>query len=560
MTIRVLSEQTINKIAAGEVIENPASVVKELVENALDAEASKITIEIENGGFNLIRISDDGTGMNRDDLLLSIERHATSKIREADDLNEVLTMGFRGEALASIAAISKLSITTSQENLGTTLFSHGGKILRLEPAARNRGTTVEVRNLFYNVPARKKFQKSERSVQAEIQKLLVKYALAYPELSVYLFADGKEVMAAFPGSLQERANTVLGKDFLTEAYDVFHEEHSCQLKGFVGAPSQARSNRLGQYLFVNQRAVICPQISYAIYEGYGTQLQQRLHPTYIMQLTLPADWIDVNVHPQKREIRLREEKQVQDMVRRGIMKSFKQGSFSSLPENRDHEFVPEFKDKRAWNIETPLLFKGKEEFPAPVFNYEEDLPVIGLFDSYLIIHGCSQFDSEDGIALVDLNGATARILYERLVKGEKRPLQTLLIPITLEFPSHESDVLSEHLEEIREMGIDLRLFGENCFIVDALAPDIAENDLKALLDSCIEVVDEHLVEKERKKKLAITLSTFARSQKKEWTVSEGKRIVQELLKTESPFICPKGRKTVLRLNHEQIVQLFKKET
>lgn len=555
MTIRVLSDQTINKIAAGEVIENPASVVKELAENAFDAGSKTITVEIEKGGFSLIRISDDGCGMSFDDLLLSLERHATSKIREAEDLIEVLSMGFRGEALASIAAISKLRILTAREEVGAELFSDGGKIKSAQKAARNRGTTVEVRNLFFNVPARKKFQKSQGRVQSEITKLLTKFALAHPHIRMKYFADEKMLLDVLPGKLRSRADTALGEVFLKGAVPIDFEENRCKISGYFGSPFDARSNRLGQFLFVNGRSVVCPQMNRAIYEGYGTRISSHLHPTFILHVTLPPDWIDVNVHPQKREVRLREELVIQNEIRSATLKAFQGGKkVQNFP-------------KMEWNLDVPLKFQEEPPELPLTLDFEgamEEIIVLALFDSYLIVYPSSLFQLPDeflpydGFLLIDLKSATARILYEKFLQKRSLSLQSLMVPITIEVNPFEEEILKEHLGEIQNVGIDLRFFGERCFIVDALSPEIRERDVKGLLQQYIEVFDQKLSEKEREKKLAFAISSYARSQKKEWTVLEGKLLVKELLKTSSPYDCPQGKKTVIHLSHDRLAQLFQK--
>lgn len=554
MTIHLLSDQTINKIAAGEVIENPASVVKELVENSLDAKGDLITIEIERGGFSLIRISDNGTGMGQEDLLLSLERHATSKIRTAQDLIQILTMGFRGEALASIGAISKIKILTTKEKMdhGYEVSCNGGKISSPQPAARSQGTTIEVRSLFYNVPARLKFQKSVKANQNAITKLIRKFSLAYPQKTFRYFSDGKEMMNLVSGELKERCREVLGESFINDASRIDFSEKDAHIKGWIGSPVYAKTNRMGQYLFVNGRAVISPQISQAIYEGYGTRLGVNLHPTYVLQMTLPPEWIDVNVHPQKREIRLREEKGVQTMVRQAILSGFK---------GREKRISS---PKMEWSFDSPL--KLQETFDEPIQSFtfdsqEEDLPVIGLFDSYLILHQTPLINlpNEGGIFLIDLEAATARILYERFLKKEIAPFQTLLFPLTLEFTPHEKEQLSLYIEEIKAMGIDIRPFGETTFIVDALSSDIEEEKLQGLLESLAQIFDQNLVQKEREKKLALSASYSARSQTKGWTLVEAKQTVKALLKTSSPYDCPKGMKTIVALSHDGIKKLFQKK-
>ncbi len=555
MSIHLLSDQTINKIAAGEVIENPSSAVKELIENALDAKAKVITIEIERGGFSLIRVSDDGVGMSLSDLLLSIERHATSKIRTSEDLIQVLTMGFRGEALASIGAVSKIKITTATkgESYGHELSCDGGSLSPFQIAARSVGTTIEVRSLFYNVPARLKFQKSSTASQNAMTKLLTKFALANPEVTFRYFADGKEMMNVLPQDLKKRCIDVLGAFFLDGASEVDFLENQCTFKGFIGSPASARTNRGGQYLFINGRGVISPQISSAVYEGFGTRLQSNLHPTFVLNLRLPPEWIDVNVHPQKREVRLREEKIIHEGMRRAVLTAFKgkEGAIET--------------PKMEWNFDTPLKLQETFDRPSPVFDFDspkEQLPIIGLFDSFLILHPTPLIDlqEEDGILLVDLEGATARILYERFLEKKPLPFQNLLFPITLEFSPHEKEELTLHIEEIKKMGIDLRPFGKRCFIVDALSPDIEEGRIKRVLESLVEIFDQNLAQKEREKKLALSASYSARSQKKGWTLLEAKQTVKGLLKTTSPYHCPKGKATITALNHDAIKKLFQKKT
>ncbi|MEM8727608.1 MAG: DNA mismatch repair endonuclease MutL [Chlamydiota bacterium] len=554
MSIRLLSDETINKIAAGEVIENPTSVVKELVENGLDAKGDLITVEIEKGGFSLIRVSDNGTGMGQQDLLLSLERHATSKIQTAGDLIQILTMGFRGEALASIGAISKIRILTAQENLdhGYEVCCNGGKIAAPDVVARSQGTTIEVRSLFYNVPGRLKFQKTAQTSQNAITKLMGKFSLAYPEKTFRYFADGKEIMSLLPGELKERCREILGQSFINEASRIDFSEKDVVITGWIGSPVYAKRNRLGQHLFVNKRIVICPQISQAIYDGYGPRLAVNLHPTYVLRMKLPKEWLDVNVHPQKREIRLSEEKKIQMLVRQAILAGFKgEGKKIIAP-------------KMDWSFDSSFKLQETADDPIRSFTFdsqEKDLPVIGLFDSYLILYQTALIDlmSEGGIYLVDLEAATARVLYERFLKREIAPFQTLLFPLTLEFTPHEKEQLLIHIDEIKAMGIAIRPFGETTFIVDALSPDIEEGKLQGLLESLTPLFDRNLVRKELEKKLALSVSYCARSRKKDWTLIEAKQMTRALLKTPSRYSCPKGMKTIVALSHDAIKKLFRKK-
>lgn len=556
MAIHILSDQTINKIAAGEVIENPSSVVKELIENAVDAEATSITIEIERGGFSLIRVSDNGQGMKKDDLLLCVERHATSKIENAEDLEEICTMGFRGEALASIGAVSKLKIITTYkgEDHGNELLCSGGKLSNPNPAARDQGTTFEVRSLFYNVPGRLKFQKSPATSQNTITKIITKFALAFPQLTLRYFADGKELLSVNSEEFKERCNPLMGLSFVKDAMEVDFSENSFELKGLIGDPLQAKTNRLGQSLFVNGRSVVSPQISQAIYEGYGTRLANHLHPSFVLHISLSPELIDVNVHPQKREIRLRESLMIQEKIRNGILQAFQKGN---------HEVKSE--PKQIWKIDAPLkmqeTFKLSSVEEAPSF-IQEEISFIGIFEGYAIIYPTPLINlpCQDGFFMVDLEGAKARILYERFLNHQPCAMQTLLFPITLEFTPHEKKELEEHMEEIQKMGIDLRPFGETNFIIDALTPDLEEDALQGLLEQLAQIFDQKLIEKEREKKLALCASYSARSQKMQWSVSEARKVIDALLKTSSPYHCPKGGKTVIEFSHESLKKLFQKKS
>jgi DNA mismatch repair protein MutL len=299
-TIRLLDEQTINKIAAGEVIENPSSVVKELVDNALDASATEITVEIRGGGRQLIRVTDNGSGMTQDDALLSLERHATSKLKDIEDIHHLDTFGFRGEAIPSIASISKFSILTCEEgkDLGTFIIVEGGKILTCREAPCQKGTQIEISNLFFNVPVRKKFQRSPTFDATEIQKVLTHIALANQQVKFRYLNNGSLVFSA---NEEERLAALLGEDFSTNVTPIDEKKGPYHLKGFIGYPTFDRPNRQSQYLFVNKRPVNSNLVSYSVKEGYGTTLTHGRHPVFCLYLEMEKELVDINVHPQKKE-------------------------------------------------------------------------------------------------------------------------------------------------------------------------------------------------------------------------------------------------------------------
>ena len=357
--IRVLSDQTINKIAAGEVIENPASVVKELVENSLDAGATTICVEIQEGGRQLIRISDDGSGMSHDDALLCLERHATSKISEVEDIEALVTMGFRGEAIPSIAAISKFTLLTASRSAqegnaadkGTLITVEGGRLISSSPAARSPGTTIEVKSLFFNVPVRRKFQKSPSFDAQEILKMLGFLALAYPTVQFELISDQKTVLKtpslssnlSFIDLLNKRLESVLGKEYAAGLIPLTFQHDFCELIGYIGSPTSHKPNRSGQHLFINQRLVVSPLISSAIREGYDTMLPTNRYPTFVLHLRLKGNLLDVNVHPQKKEVRLRQEAQLKETIIHAVQSALRgeQKHFAPLL-SQDNQSVPPF--------------------------------------------------------------------------------------------------------------------------------------------------------------------------------------------------------------------------
>ncbi len=578
--IQLLTPKTIDQIAAGEVIENPSSVIKELVENALDAKSGLITIEIKGGGSRWIRVADDGTGMGSEDVMLCLKRHATSKLQSIADLDSVISMGFRGEALASIASIARVEVTSCKKNhnnaTGVTLSCEGGAFKELQPAARMPGTTIEVSSLFYNVPARKKFQKSDRVSQTEVLKMLTKLALGFPHVGFKLVIDSGQVLlsspkkegSAFFKALEQTIDDVLGSHFLKEASKIEYRKDQFFLRGYIGMPAQARANRLGQFLFINGRSVVCPQIAFAIYDGYGTRLMEKKHPTFILHLTIPPHLVDVNVHPQKKEVRLSENSMIKGCVREAVIQGLRGGegappvlNFSQIEQSKPFS-TPSF----------PMQFRTTKCFQAPEFSLESDpfdFSVIGIFSSYLLLDG-SDFKIAipqkkrpyDGIVVVDLMAAQMQVFYENFLnqKSENNKLQALLIPLTFEVHSDQRAQLLLYLEELKRLGIDIRAFGQKMFIIDAIAPDLDSHRAKELVFELIDVFHEcsnaEQFEKERKKKLAFTLSLFARSQKKGWSLVEAKHLLKQLFKTSNPYLCPKGKRIMNHLEKNALDKLF----
>lgn len=376
--IRVLSDHLANQIAAGEVVERPASVAKELVENSIDALAHRIEIDVEAGGRRLLRVMDDGEGMTRDDAVLAFERHATSKISTTEDLHTIRTLGFRGEALASIASVARVELVTQidGEPSATRVLVEGGRMRDVQPAAHPRGTTITMRDLFFNVPARRKFLRSEATESFHLTNLVTHYALAHPEIAFTLTNNGRETLRCAPAAdLRERAYQIFGADFLEHLLEVSDSGHEmiARVRGYVSAPRERRTSKDAQYLFVNGRFVRDRLISRALGEAYRTVLPHGVYPAALLFLDVPLEEVDVNVHPAKTEVRFRRAAAVADVVREGVRAALASGGFlrapsqaGQTPEMRgaaiDNGFTPDAERGPAANLNSDAADHSREPF------------------------------------------------------------------------------------------------------------------------------------------------------------------------------------------------------
>jgi DNA mismatch repair protein MutL len=526
--IKLLSEETINKIAAGEVIENPASVIKELFENACDAGAKRIVVEVEGGGFVLLKVSDEGCGMGPLDARACLQRHATSKIQRADDLFLLQTMGFRGEALASIAAVSKLQMTTALEGSeGVSLCVEAGEILSEAPSWRARGTCIEVRSLFYNVPARKKFQKGQAASQAEITRMVTLLALAHPQISVQLIAQKREIFSLSAAPLQQRVRELLGEAF-EKTHAFAHEGKGWKAEGLLVGPESSRMNRSGQYLFVNQRPVTCLPLLFAVRDAYATRLSTDRHPLFLLHVTIDPALIDVNVHPQKKEIRLQDEASLKQGLRSAVGQTLGEGRSYAMPSiQMPHSF--------SFSTQAASFPLRLEERPLCV---EEELVSIGLYEKWLLLDGKSlpQIGVE-GILFIDLSYLEVDLFKHSLTK-EKR-LQTLLLPFTFSCSKAESDHLAQKLDELKELGVQMRPLSQTSFIIDALSSHLEERDAAT-------IVEELLLEQTP----ADALFRAVRKRKKRYALHEAVHLFKQLLKTEDP--CYLLGKAIYPLKRDEI--------
>jgi DNA mismatch repair protein MutL len=567
--IRVLDDQTINAIAAGEVIENPASVVKELIENARDAGSSEICVEIKGGGRSLIRVTDNGCGMNGDDALLCLERHATSKIRSLDDLQTLFTMGFRGEAIPSIASISKFTLTTRemQAEMGTLVQVEGGKLIKTAQAACAAGTTIEVRELFFNVPVRKKFLKSPTHDSNEVEKVVMLAALSQPSIKYTLIENEKIKLKTGGGDFGERIRAVLGEEFasslrlLDKKMDTFH------LQGYVGIPSYTRQNKTGQYLFINQRAVQSPFVSFAVRDGYGTMLSPQRYPVFVLSLSIPGTDVDVNVHPQKREVRLRQEEVLKKLIHEGIRDALQEEEISTIPES---PILPPFD----WKIEesAPMIVsepifsyephQGKQiqedlpwEFPIPVQEEKkkESVRILGTMQGYILLD-----KTHEGLSLIDQQAAHSRVLFERLQKGKDRKIETqpLLVPLSFSLTRSESAQLRESLWVLNDIGFQIREIGQHSFVVDAIPSFFQDGEVVDLIRGFMDGQNRKLEKEQKNAHIAMRLAIPS---KKRLSHIEAEVLVTQLMDCDCPLISPTGKPTMITLKPEDVSTLFMKK-
>jgi DNA mismatch repair protein MutL len=459
LRIAVLAPQVADQIAAGEVVERPASVVKELVENALDAGARAIRVEIDDGGKSLIRVSDDGEGMARADAELALSRHATSKIREAADLIGVGTFGFRGEALPAIASVSRFELETSLDGAtGTRLRVVGGKREGVDDVVRRRGTTVTVRGLFFNTPARRKFLRAQATETRAVAEAVTLLALIRPEVAFTLSSDDRTLIDVPPAtSAIERVGALWGGALADTLLPIAHREGPLEVRGFAQRPAQAKPTGRKGYVFVRGRPIRDPFILRAAEAGYRSTLAPDDRPSLILFLDLPGDAVDVNVHPSKLEVRFRDkffvEKVVEEAVR-GALGPLAAAAPLGIGDSGLGIGV-------SWNgPSVPMdLFSGDSRVPSPESRAP---PLLQVFDTYIL------FQSDSGVAIVDQHSAHERVLYERVMRqltGDGAPAQRLLLPLTLEFSGPELEAIEAHRELLRRVGFEVEPFSGRSVVV-----------------------------------------------------------------------------------------------
>jgi len=575
MKIHVLPDEVASQIAAGEVVERPASAVKELVENAIDAGAKRISIRILGAGRQLIEVSDDGSGISADDVELAIARHATSKLQKADDLFHIGTLGFRGEALASIASVSHFVLTSrvAGQESGDRAVIDGGKLVSIEKSGVPVGTVVTVQNLFYNTPARLKFLKQEQTERQQIDGLITRYAMAYSGISFTLEQEGKPILrTSGNGNRREIIGQLYGEEIARQMLEVEFEDNNIEIKGFISPISLTRSNRRELTFFINGRWIQDVMLSSALLKAYQTFLMVGRYPIAILFIQLPPEEVDVNVHPAKAEIRFKHPDQmfalVQRAIRRGLL------AFSPVPQVSVNTWkLDPDRDIRQldWNArsihpepQTPSEMSNRvEASDTPQSTEETNFPgatipllrwVGQIGGTYLIAEG------PDGLYLIDQHAAHERILFEKMTgKQGNLESQALLEPQVFQIPPQTSRILSESLEILKKLGFQVEEFGSNTFRVSSVPAIFTGADPVAVVRSVVEDFeeDETPLAGQLEARLAARIcKRMAVKGGQILSTEEQKQLIHDLEMCVSPRTCPHGRPTMVHLSVDLLERQF----
>ena len=596
--IRQLPDTLINQIAAGEVVERPASVVKELVENALDAGASRIDIDLEEGGVRLIRIRDDGGGIAPAELPLAVSRHATSKIASIDDLEAVATLGFRGEALPSVASVSRFRMASRRGDAehGAELRIDGGKAGQVAPHPHPRGTTVEVRDLFYNVPARRKFLRAERTELSHIEEWLRSLALARPDVEIRVSHNGKPSRRwKGEGGLQEgtllsdvRLHEALGAEFARNALRVDHAGAGLRLHGWIAQPAYNRASADQQYLYVNGRSVRDRNVAHAVRQAYSDVLFHGRHPAYVLFLELDPRGVDVNVHPAKHEVRFRESRLVHDFVYRALhaaladtragadamsmppaQAAMPAGQGWSMPAPRQSAIGLRVADAPAAyaalyaprDAEAPNEHRVPMPMPMPD-DAPGGMPPLGFAVAQL--HGIYILaENADGLIVVDMHAAHERIGYEKLKAahdGAGLRTQPLLVPSSLAVSEREADVAEREQATLAELGFEVQRSGPQSLLLRSVPALLAQGDVEALLRDVLTDLREHgstrRIAETRDELLATMACHGAVRANRRLTLPEMNALLREMEATERSGQCNHGRPTWTRFSLAEMDRWF----
>ena len=538
--IQVLPPEVAERIAAGEVVERPASVVKELIENSLDAGASAVSVEIRDGGLSLVRVSDDGCGISRADLPLALERFATSKIHTLEDLEAVHTLGFRGEALSSIAAVAHLEILTrTQGELeGSRLRVEGGRVV-VEPAASPVGTSVTVRRLFYNTPARRKFLKSPMREGELVRQTVVRYSLAYPAVAFRPVVNGRETYVAPPATPLERVGAALGREVAAEMVPIGWEAADLRIEGYVSRPTLGRRDRKGQFFFINGRPVRSGLLAVMLERPYAGRLPPDRRPLAVVHIRIDPRLVDVNVHPRKVEVRLSQERSVYGALTRAVEETLS-------PYPRREEAYPALMWPFA-EVEAGVVREERAEYVAA------RLESMGqLNNAYIVARG------PEGLVVVDQHAAHEQVLFERLLGGGGTA-QPVSPPVRVELTPREAERLEPFLALLADLGTEVEPFGRSTFLIRTLPAPVASSDPRELLEAVLGELPgcRRLEPEAARERLAMKIACTAAVKAGDiLSDEEMQALLDDLTAAWSPATCPHGRPAFVLLTVEELERRF----
>ena len=617
-----LPDTVANKISAGEVVQRPASVVKELLENSIDAGADKITVAIKDAGKELIRIVDNGAGMMRDDALLCVERFATSKITGVEDLESLHSLGFRGEALASISSVShfELKTRTEKETLGLRFRYEGGLLVEESGVQGERGTSISVRNLFYNVPARRKFLKSNATEYQHIFEIVKSFALAYPDIEWRMYNDDVELFHLKAPNILERLNVFYGNDFAAGMIELSEENDYLTIKGYLGKPGMQKRRKLDQYFFINRRLVQNRMLSQAVQQAYGDLLVERQTPFVLLFLRIDPSRIDVNVHPAKLEIRFDDERSVRNMFYPVVKRTIQLHDFSPDMESPESsEFYPPSTRESAFrklafqsipdrSMSTDDLYANyragafhesgisrvaalqlvDQTTSQPAFGYARQEPEVREGDEGLSSLLLSHLDDDEavpnpkeaepkiwqlhnkylicqiktGLMIIDQHVAHERVLYERAVDVINHNVpnsQQLLFPQKVEFRPWEYEVFEEIREDLNRLGFNLRTFGKQTVMIEGVPQDVKPGTEVTILQDMIAEYQDNASKLKLDKRDNLAKSYSCRNAimaGQKLSLEEMRSLIDNLFATREPYSCPHGRPVIIKLSLDQLDKMF----
>jgi DNA mismatch repair protein MutL len=582
--IQILPDHVINKIAAGEVVERPASVVKELIENSIDAEATELIIDIEESGRRLIRIIDNGCGMSMDDARMAFMRHATSKIADDADLDSIRTMGFRGEALSSIASVSHVRLLSAITGAGSgaLIEIEGGTVKTVTEAAAPHGTTLEIGHLFYNTPARRKFLKSPATEFSHILTVVSRQAMAHPDVLFRLTHNKKKVLELLPSSsIKARIFQLAGGEVAEHMIEFAGGRDSVHVHGLIGRPGYTRADKTYQDFFVNHRAVRNASLTHALYSAYSDMLMRDRHPLAFIFIEIDPGLVDVNVHPAKAEVRFRNQSQLHDLVRDAIREGLRaqSGETAGYP-SQPHaagvrEALTDYSQRSAFDRTAPIhttyekhtefefssapeIIPSHSEIPQPNSAYL--VPLAQIHDSFIIAQ------SRAGMVVIDQHAAHERVLFEKLQDqfcNGRVLVQDLLVPDQVELGPAQSSMLAACMSELFRFGFLVEDFGNDTFVIKAVPAHLVGADYRQLLLDILDEVSAHgksgKMEELRDEMLSVMACHPAIKLHRHLESREMEQLIDDLFKCRMPYTCPHGRPTVVRFSMDDLLRMFKRK-